>query len=180
MLHDKNWNNFIYFFNNRKWVVRKLLNLQRPLTLLQERSLKQNEISALRKKIEKEYDERVELEDKIMKDMQQQLTAQKAKSYTVKVTEKLRQTKKHLVSSKLFWNISCCVFVFYVKTVVIINCFFSSFFRMLLFLSAFFPFFITFCFYAVFQKNFTKSKQKAFLKRFLTHSVFINFVFNAR
>ena len=70
--------------------------------VLQERSIKQNEISALRKKIEKEYDERVELEDMIMKDMQQQLTAQKAKSYTIKVTEKLRETKKHLVSCEIY------------------------------------------------------------------------------
>ena len=65
---------------------------------LQERSLKQGEISALRKKIEKEYDDKVELEDKIMKDLQQQLTADKAQSYTVKITEKLRETKKRLVS----------------------------------------------------------------------------------
>jgi len=67
-------------------------------SVFQERTLRQGEITALRKKIEKEYDEKVDLEDKIMKDLQQQLTANKAESYTVKITEKLRETKKRLVS----------------------------------------------------------------------------------
>ncbi|XP_076810379.1 coiled-coil domain-containing protein 40-like [Clavelina lepadiformis] len=61
-----------------------------------ERSIKLSEISALRKQIEREYLEKVALEDQVMKDLQQQLTANKAQSYTVKVTEKMRETKKKL------------------------------------------------------------------------------------
>jgi len=67
---------------------------------LQERASKVSEINAIRKQIEREYAERVKLEDAIMKDLQQQLTADKAQSYTVKMTEKLRETKKRLVNQR--------------------------------------------------------------------------------
>uniref|UniRef100_H2XUM1 Coiled-coil domain-containing protein 40 n=1 Tax=Ciona intestinalis TaxID=7719 RepID=H2XUM1_CIOIN len=61
-----------------------------------ERSMRLSEINALRKQIEREYLEKVALEDRIMKDLQQQLTADKAQNYTVKVTQDIRQKKKKL------------------------------------------------------------------------------------
>ncbi|XP_078491914.1 coiled-coil domain-containing protein 40 [Ciona intestinalis] len=61
-----------------------------------ERSMRLSEINAFRKQIEREYLEKVALEDRIMKDLQQQLTADKAQNYTVKVTQDIRQKKKKL------------------------------------------------------------------------------------
>uniref|UniRef100_H2YI71 Coiled-coil domain-containing protein 40 n=1 Tax=Ciona savignyi TaxID=51511 RepID=H2YI71_CIOSA len=61
-----------------------------------EKSMKLSEINALRKQIEREYLEKISLEDRIMKDIQQQLAADKAQSYTVKVTQEIREHKKKL------------------------------------------------------------------------------------
>lgn len=59
--------------------------------------MKLSEINVLRKQIEREYKEKVKLEDMIMSKLQQQLTADKAKQYTKNVTVGLRDRKKQLV-----------------------------------------------------------------------------------
>ena len=59
--------------------------------------MKLNEVNALRKQIEREYSERVRLEDEILETMRSQLTMEKASKYTSKLTGKLRQTTKDLV-----------------------------------------------------------------------------------
>ncbi len=73
---------------------------------LQDKSSKLNEINALRIQIEKEYLERVKLEDMIIEKMQAQLTLDKASKYTDKLTQKLRERKKELVgkSARTFWT----------------------------------------------------------------------------
>ncbi|KAI8501057.1 Coiled-coil domain-containing protein 40 [Branchiostoma belcheri] len=61
-----------------------------------DRTLRLNELNALRKQIEREYQEKVNLEDAIMEKMRSQLTMDKAALYTKKMTSKLRQRKKQL------------------------------------------------------------------------------------
>ncbi|XP_039265191.1 coiled-coil domain-containing protein 40-like isoform X1 [Styela clava] len=61
-----------------------------------ERSMRLSEINVLRKQIEREYREKVKLEDLIMTKLQQQLTADKASVYTTKVTTEIRDRKKAL------------------------------------------------------------------------------------
>ncbi|XP_070579736.1 coiled-coil domain-containing protein 40-like [Ptychodera flava] len=55
-----------------------------------DRSLRMNELNALRKQIEREYQEKVRLEDAIMEKMREELTMDKAAIYTKKMTDKLR------------------------------------------------------------------------------------------
>lgn len=62
-----------------------------------------NELNALRKQIEREYLEKVELEDEIMEKMRTQLTMDKASQYTKKLTTKQRDLTKSLVST-----VYCC------------------------------------------------------------------------
>ena len=57
-----------------------------------------NELNALRKQIEREYLEKVKLEDDIMEKMRSQLTMDKASQYTKKLTFKKRELTKQLVS----------------------------------------------------------------------------------
>lgn len=56
-----------------------------------------NEVDALRKLIEREYLEKVKLEDEVMEKMRSQLTLDKASKYTDKLTKKLRTRTKELV-----------------------------------------------------------------------------------
>ena len=55
-------------------------------------------MTALRKQIEREFMEKVKLEDNIMEKMRSQLTLDKASQYTRKVTDKLRRRATELVS----------------------------------------------------------------------------------
>lgn len=57
----------------------------------------------MRKQIEREYLEKVELEDEIMEKMRTQLTMDKASQYTKKLTTKQRDLTKSLVST-----VYCC------------------------------------------------------------------------
>ena len=67
-------------------------------SFLQEATLKKNEADVLRKQIEREFSEKVKLEDMIMEKMREQLTADKASQYTKKVTDKVRRRATELVS----------------------------------------------------------------------------------
>lgn len=58
------------------------------------------EINSLRKQIEREYLEKVRLEDQIIEVVQNQMTFDKAAQYTQRMTLKCRQLTKDLV--KLF------------------------------------------------------------------------------
>ncbi|CAH3039798.1 unnamed protein product [Pocillopora meandrina] len=62
-------------------------------------TLKENEITALRKQIEREFGEKIKLEDNIMEKMRSQLTLDKAAQYTKKMTDKLRRRATELESS---------------------------------------------------------------------------------
>lgn len=64
----------------------------------QEVTLKENEITALRKQIEREFGEKIKLEDNIMEKMRSQLTLDKAAQYTKKMTDKLRRRATELVT----------------------------------------------------------------------------------
>ena len=59
--------------------------------------LRQNELNALRKQIEREYLEKVKLEDEILEKLRSQLTLDKASQYTDKLTGKMRARTKDLV-----------------------------------------------------------------------------------
>ena len=61
-------------------------------------ALKENEITALRKQIEREFGEKIKLEDNIMEKMRSQLTLDKAAQYTKKMTDKLRRRATELVT----------------------------------------------------------------------------------
>lgn len=55
-------------------------------------------MNALRKQIEREYLEKVKLEDEVLEKLRGQLTLDKAAKYTDKLTKKLRNRTKDLVS----------------------------------------------------------------------------------
>ncbi|KAK3733202.1 hypothetical protein QZH41_019682 [Actinostola sp. cb2023] len=61
--------------------------------------LKENELTALRKQIEREFLEKVGLEDAIMEKLRSQLTMDKATRYTKKMTDRLRRRATELESS---------------------------------------------------------------------------------
>ncbi|XP_069123768.1 coiled-coil domain-containing protein 40-like [Argopecten irradians] len=61
-----------------------------------DKTLRMNELNALRKQIEREYLEKVQLEDAIMEKMRSQLTMDKASQYTRKLTSKKRELTKQL------------------------------------------------------------------------------------
>ena len=67
--------------------------LNRAMT---DKTLRLNELNALRKQIEREYLEKVNLEDEIMEKMRSQLTMDKAAHYTKKLTGKRRDLTKQL------------------------------------------------------------------------------------
>ncbi|KAL5019139.1 hypothetical protein ScPMuIL_004861 [Solemya velum] len=62
-----------------------------------DKTLRMNELNGLRKQIEREYLEKVKLEDEIMEKMRSQLTLDKASHYTKKLTSKKRDLTKQLV-----------------------------------------------------------------------------------
>lgn len=68
------------------------------ISLNQEVTLKDNEITALRKQIEREFMEKIKIEDNIMEKMRSQLTLDKAAQYTKKMTDRLRRRATELVS----------------------------------------------------------------------------------
>ena len=59
--------------------------------------MKDNEITALRKQTEREFLEKIKIEDNIMEKMRSQLTLDKAAQYTKKMTDKLRRRATELV-----------------------------------------------------------------------------------
>ncbi|KAM4612412.1 coiled-coil domain-containing protein 40 [Polymixia lowei] len=63
-----------------------------------ESSAQQVEVSALRRQLEKENGMRLELEDKIMSQMQQELTHDKAAKYSQRLTNKMAALKKDRIS----------------------------------------------------------------------------------
>ncbi|XP_064620964.1 coiled-coil domain-containing protein 40-like isoform X2 [Lineus longissimus] len=67
--------------------------LNRAMT---DKQLRENEVNALRKQIEREYLEKVKLEDEIMEKIRSQLTMEKAAIYTDKLTGKMRGRTKEL------------------------------------------------------------------------------------
>ena len=64
----------------------------------QEVNIKESEMNNLRKQIEREFGEKIKLEDQIMARMQGQLTADKSSQYTKKVREKIRRKATDTVS----------------------------------------------------------------------------------
>ena len=65
--------------------------------VMQEKMQRGHEIDSLRKQIEREYLEKVRLEDEIMEVIRNQLTFDKAAQYTDRMTRKCRQLTKDLV-----------------------------------------------------------------------------------
>ncbi|XP_071960201.1 coiled-coil domain-containing protein 40-like isoform X2 [Antedon mediterranea] len=65
-----------------------------------DRTLRVHELNGLRKQIEKEFQEKVALEDNVMETMRNKLTLDKASQYTKRMASKTRQAIKELESSK--------------------------------------------------------------------------------
>ena len=65
---------------------------------MQDKTLRENDLAALRKQIEREYLEKINLEDQIMERLRTQLTLDKAAQYSKKLTGRSRDRTKHLVS----------------------------------------------------------------------------------
>lgn len=85
--------------------VRLLAFILNIFNCVQDKTLCTNEVNALRKQIEREYQERIKLEDAIVEKMRGQLTMDKAAQYTDKLTSKLRKQTKELVSpAALFFS----------------------------------------------------------------------------
>ncbi|XP_076453125.1 coiled-coil domain-containing protein 40-like [Babylonia areolata] len=61
-----------------------------------DKTLRENELNALRKQIEREYQEKVSLEDQIMERLRTQLTLDKAAQYSKKLTGRTRDQTKNL------------------------------------------------------------------------------------
>ena len=78
------------------------------LVFLQDKTLRENDLVALRKQIEREYQEKVSLEDQIMERLRTQLTLDKASQYSKKLTGRTRERTKHLVSC-------ACLSVFFLR-----------------------------------------------------------------
>ena len=75
----------------------------------QEVTLKDNEITALRKQTEREFLEKIKIEDNIMEKMRSQLTLDKAAQYTKKMTDRLRKRATELVCVNKRLNLVCFV-----------------------------------------------------------------------
>ena len=75
----------------------------------QEVTLKDNEITALRKQTEREFLEKIKIEDNIMEKMRSQLTLDKAAQYTKKMTDRLRKRATELVCVNKRFNLVCFV-----------------------------------------------------------------------
>ena len=66
--------------------------------VLQDKMLRQNEATSLRKQIEAEYQKKVKLEDDILEKLRSQLTIDKAAQYTDKIIGKIKKRSRDLVS----------------------------------------------------------------------------------
>lgn len=61
-----------------------------------DKTLKENDLAALRKQIEREFQEKISLEDQIMERLRSQLSLDKASQYSKKLTMRSRERTKHL------------------------------------------------------------------------------------
>ena len=74
----------------------------------QEINIKESELVNLRKQIEKEFGEKVKLEDHILSKLQGQLTADKASQYTKKMREKIRRKATETVLFYIYNVLKLC------------------------------------------------------------------------
>lgn len=65
-----------------------------------DKTLRANEVEAIRKQIEREYAEKVKIDDEILEKIRSQMTMDKAAKYTFKMTHKLRSITRELESTK--------------------------------------------------------------------------------
>ena len=73
-------------------------------TLTQDITLRESELTALRKQIEREYEEKLRIEESIMEKLRSQMTLDKAAQYSKKVTDKIKKRGTELVGSLICWN----------------------------------------------------------------------------
>lgn len=74
----------------------------------QEVTVKESELVNLRKLIEREFQDKIKIEDLIMSQMQEQLTAEKASQYTKKMTNRIRRKSTQLVGKRHYlWWLGC-------------------------------------------------------------------------
>lgn len=71
------------------------------MLLVQDCTLKRNELSAVRTQSEREALEKKNLEDAVMEKMMQRLTMDKSSQYTHKVVDNVRRTTENLVSIEI-------------------------------------------------------------------------------
>ena len=64
----------------------------------QDVTLRESELTALRKQIEREYEDKVRTEESIMEKLRNQMTLDKAAQYSKKVTDKIKKRGTELVS----------------------------------------------------------------------------------
>ena len=67
------------------------------LLFTQDITLRESELTALRKQIEREYEEKVRIEESIMEKLRNQMTLDKAAQYSKKVTDKIKKRGTELV-----------------------------------------------------------------------------------
>ena len=67
------------------------------LPFTQDITLRESELTALRKQIEREYEEKVRIEESIMEKLRNQMTLDKAAQYSKKVTDKIKKRGTELV-----------------------------------------------------------------------------------
>jgi hypothetical protein len=72
--------------------------------LTQDITLRESELTALRKQIEREYEEKLRIEESIMEKLRSQMTLDKAAQYSKKVTDKIKKRGTELVGSLICWN----------------------------------------------------------------------------
>ncbi|XP_076463938.1 coiled-coil domain-containing protein 40-like isoform X2 [Babylonia areolata] len=71
---------------------------QALLRAIADKTLKENELDALRKQIQAQCQEKMSLEDQIMERLQSQMTLNNSANYTLKLTEKAREQSRRLES----------------------------------------------------------------------------------
>jgi hypothetical protein len=64
---------------------------------MQDITLRESELTALRKQIEREYEEKVRIEESIMEKLRSHMTLDKAAQYSKKVTDKIKKRGTELV-----------------------------------------------------------------------------------
>lgn len=67
------------------------------ILFFQDITLRENELTALRKQIEREYEEKGRVEENIMEKLREQMTFDKAAQYSKKVTDKIKKRGTELV-----------------------------------------------------------------------------------